>query len=62
MWSSGVVGRSAHLGKSNDGIVPAKIVGDPYPRNQAQTDEYRGGTKDGPVDANEHRTEIPVAR
>ena len=55
------MGRSAHLGKSNDGIVPAKIVGDPYPRNQAQTDEYGGGTKDGPVDANEHRTEIRVA-
>ena len=37
-------------------------MGDPYPRNQPQTDKYGRGTKDGPVDANEHRTEIPVAR
>lgn len=34
---------------------------DPYPRNQPQTHKYSRGTKDSPVDANEHRTQIPVA-
>ena len=56
-----MTGRKAHLGKSNEGIVPTKIVGDAYPGDQPQTDKYGGGTKDGPIDANEHRTEVPVA-
>ncbi len=58
---SDLVGRRAHLRDSNDGIVPAEIVRDAYSGNQAQADEYRRGTKDSPVDANEHGTEIPVA-
>ena len=56
-----MVGRSTHLGKTNDGIIPAEIVGNPYPRDQPQTYQYRRGTKDSPVDANEHRTKVSVA-
>ena len=54
-------GRKAHLGKSNEGIVPAEIASDAYSRHQPQTDQYGGGTKDGPIDGNEHGTQIPVA-
>ena len=53
--------RQAHLSKSNKGIIPAEIMGDANPGNQSQTDEYGGRTKDSPIDANEHRTEVPVA-
>ena len=53
--------RQAHLSKSNEGIVPAEIMGDADPGNQSQTDEDGGRTEDGPIDANEHRTKVPVA-
>ena len=56
------MGRSAHLRETDDRIVPAEIVCNPYPGDQPQTYKYSGGTKDSPVDANEHRTKIPVAR
>ena len=59
---AGIVNRNARLRKTNDRVVPAEIVRDPYPRNQPQTHEDGRGTKDSPINANKHRAQVPVAR
>lgn len=61
-WQRGIGGRIPHLRKTNHCIVPAEIVRDPYPRHQPQTHKDGRGTKDRPVDTDEHGTEIPVTR
>ena len=61
-WPRGIGGRAPHLRKTNHCVVPAEIVRDPYPGDQPQTHKDGRGTKDGPVDTDEHGTEIPVTR
>lgn len=61
-WKSAIISRNTHLGKTDNRIIPAKVVCDPYPRNQSQTHKYSCRTKDSPVDGNEHRAKISVAR
>ena len=51
-----------HLREYNNRIIPAKVVGDPYPGYHPQEDKYGRRTEDCPIDADQDRSKVRVPR
>lgn len=55
---SGLIG--PYLSYQHHRIIPSEVPRDPYPCDGAQYDGDPRGTKDGPIDANEHSVHVAV--